>query len=177
MAYTLDFDEIKAQHKIEDVAKRLGLTLKKTGNQLRGKCFSGDGGDRALVITPGKGLWYSFGLQEGGDAIKLVQLVNDCSAKEAAAWIAGNEPLEKRTAPPKEDAEARGGFRVLEYLEHDHPAVEALGLEPEDAQRLGIGYCPRGIYRGKVAVPIRTEDGTLRGYIGLIECQLPPKWC
>ena len=30
--------------------------------------------------------------------------------------------------------------------------------------------------RGFVAVPIRLEDGTLAGYIGITEATLPPRW-
>jgi hypothetical protein len=34
----------------------------------------------------------------------------------------------------------------------------------------------RGIMRGHVAVPIRLQDGTLAGYIGITEAKLPPRW-
>lgn len=169
----LDFEAIKEAHPIEGVAERLGLELKQSGKQLRGPCPSGQGGARALVITPDKGVWYSFAKEQGGDVIALVQLVNDCSAKDAAAWIA-NEPLEK-AAKPSNKSKSERGFRELDYLKPDHPAVEALGLS-EIAEVVGIGYAPRGIMRGKVAVPIRTPDGTLLGYLGLTECVVPPKW-
>ena len=170
-----DFEQIKADNPIEQVAEKLGLTLKKANNQLRGECPSGEGGDRALVITPHKGLWYSFGLKRGGDCLALVELVNNCSTKEAATFLSGTAPLEKSKSSPKK-TEARGGFRPLEYLEPDHPAVEALGMEPDTAEALGMGYAPRGILKGTVAVPIRTDTGQLAGYVGITEATLPPKW-
>ena len=177
MSSFIDFAAVKAANPIAEVAERLGLTLKKAGNTLRGPCPSGDGGERALVITPAKGVWYSFAKQEGGDVIALVQLVNDCSAKEAAQFLSGTVPLEKANrSSPDEGSEARGGFAPLTYLEADHLAVEAIGLDPQDAQTLGIGYAPRGTMRGTVAIPIRTDDGTLAGYIGITEAKLPPKW-
>ena len=37
-------------------------------------------------------------------------------------------------------------------------------------------YAPRGTLRGTVAVPIRTKDGMLVGYIGITEAKLPPRW-
>lgn len=107
--------------------------------------------------------------------LALVQLVNDCDVKEAAQFLAGKEPLEKAKEPTSERGAERG-FRPLTYLEPDHAAVEALGLEAKDATSLGIGYAPRGILRGTVAVPIRTADGILAGYIGITEAKLPPKW-
>lgn len=176
MSY-LDFEQIKADNPIAEVAERLELELKKSGKQLRGPCPSGDGGTRAFVITPSKGVWYSFALQKGGDVLALVQLVHGGSAKDAAQFLAGDTaPLEK---PPKRSSTEEGtgrGFRPLAYLEPDHAAVEALGLEPETATALGIGYAGRGILRGKVAVPVRNEDGSLAGYIGVTEATLPPKW-
>jgi hypothetical protein len=58
-----------------------------------------------------------------------------------------------------------------------HPAVAALGFEPEDAQALGIGYAGRGIMRGLVAIAVRLEDGSLAGYVGVEEiAKLPPRW-
>lgn len=177
MSGFIDFEAVKTANPIADVAKRLGLQLKKAGNALRGPCPSGDGGERGFVITPSKGVWYSFPLQKGGDVLALVQLINDCSTREAAQFLSGTVPLEKAQRPSSEEgSEARGGFAPLTYLEHDHMAVGALGLELEDAEALGIGYAPRGTMRGTVAVPIRTEDGTLAGYIGITEAKLPPKW-
>jgi len=55
-------------------------------------------------------------------------------------------------------------------------AVEALGFAAEDAKALGIGYCPKGIMRGTLAVPVRLEDGTLAGYLGITDAKLPPRW-
>lgn len=177
MAYNLDFEEIKQQHSIESVADRLGLELKKNGQQLRGPCFSGAEGDRKLVITPSKGLWYSFALNEGGDVIKLVSLVNNVSPKEAAAWIAGETvPEKKPVTASSQGSEARGGFAPLQYLDPDHPAVEAIGFSAEDAQRIGCGFAPRGILKGHVAVPVRSETGQLLGYVGITEAVLPKEW-
>lgn len=177
MSTFIDFEAVKAANPIDQVAERLGLDLKKAGQALRGPCPSGEGGERSLVITPAKGVWYSFALQKGGDVLALVQLINDCSAKQAAQFLSGTVPLEKAAKPsPEEGSEARGGFTPLPYLEPDHIAVEALGLDPADAEALGIGYAPRGTMRGTIAIPIRTENGTLAGYIGITEAKLPPKW-
>lgn len=173
----IDFEAVKADNPIDQVAERLGLELKKTGNQLRGPCPSGKGNERAFVITPSKGLWFSFGLQEGGDVLAMVELVNKCSTKDAAHFLSGDTvPPEKRKKRQSKESAAERGFRPLDYLEADHPAVEALGIEAEDADILGIGYAPRGVLRGTVAVPVRLSDGTISGYIGITEAKLPPKW-
>lgn len=177
MAPVLDFQEIKAANPIEQVAAQLGLNLKKAGNQLRGSCPSGADGDRKFVVTPAKGLFYSFALQKGGDVLALVELVNGCTTKEAAEYLLGDTPpQEKPKGTSKKSNGSERGFKPLDYLIFDHEAVEVLGFSAEDAERFGIGFCPRGIYKGQVAIPIRLEDGTLAGYVGAEEIQLPPQW-
>jgi hypothetical protein len=70
----------------------------------------------------------------------------------------------------------RAGFAPLDYLEPSHEAVEAVGFDPIVAEALGIGYAPKGMLRGTVAVPVRLPDGSLAGYIGITEAKLPTKW-
>ncbi len=166
----VDFAQVKEQHPIDQVAERLGLKLKKSGAQLRGQCPSGQGDERGFVITPAKSVWFSFPQQKGGDAIALVSFVLDLPPKEAAAWIVGNQPEKK------EKSETVEGFKPLDYLAFEHEAVQALGFEASDAEKIGCGYCPRGIFRGRVAVPIRLSDGTLIGYIAIQDCELPKEW-
>jgi hypothetical protein len=165
-----DFAKVKAEHSLESVAERLGLALKKHGNAWRGPCPSKPGDERALVLTPGKG-WYSFAANKGGDVISLVAFVKGMSVKDAANWIEGTQRTE-----PEKGTKGEDGFKPLDYLQHDHDAVVALGFDPADAERLGVGFAPRGLMKGTVAIPIRTADGKLAGYIGVTDATLPPRW-
>ena len=114
-------------------------------------------------------MWYCFAAQVGGDLIALAAHIRKCDVKDAAAWLDGGKTEKAET--PKD-----GTFKPLD-LEYDHPAVAALGFSPEDAQALGIGYAGKGIMRGLVALPIRLEDGTLAGYVGVQDiAKLPPRW-
>lgn len=176
----IDFQQVKADHPIMTVAERLGLTLKKDGQTFRGPCPSGAEGERKFVITPAKQAWYSFAAQKGGDVISLVSFVKGIGLKEAAAWIAGDTSVpekKKRDAPAeKEPSGEERGFKPLDYLQHDHDAVVALGFDPEFAKAVGLGYAPRGVMRGTIAVPVRNSNGTLLGYIGVTEARLPSNW-
>lgn len=173
MTYAVDFAKLKAEHPIEKVAERLGLKLKPHGPQFRCACPSGEGDERGLVITPAKGAFYSFPAQKGGDCISLVAFTKGLSLKDAAAWIQGQAQQPEKSIQAGKPTE---GFKPLDYLQHDHDAVIALGFDPEDAQRLGIGFAPRGVLKGTVAIPVRTEDGKLAGYIGITDARLPPRW-
>jgi len=170
----LDFQQIKDDSPIETVIERLGLNMKKRGNQYRGKCPICGGSERALAITPSKNAYYCFTDKKGGDVIQLVAHIHEIGVKEAAKWLSSAVPEEKKRKPTKSSEDK--GFKPLDYLEPDHEAVVALGFEPEDAERIGVGYAKRGVMRGTVALPVRLSDGTLVGYIGVEDCVLPGSW-
>lgn len=76
------------------------------------------------------------------------------TVKEAAEWLAGDRP--RGDTKPKENVDKPNeGFKPLEYLQAEHPAVEAIGFDPDVAQALGIGFAPRGVLKGTVAIPLR----------------------
>jgi hypothetical protein len=57
----VDFAALKQRVSIEQTAVLLGLQTNPAGNQLRAACPAcKEGGDRAIVITPEKGLFYCF---------------------------------------------------------------------------------------------------------------------
>ena len=84
----IDFQELKARVSIEQAIQILGLQLKPAGNQLRGPCPTcKTGGDRVLVVSPSKGMFYCHAGQTGGDQIALVAHVKACKTNEAAAFL------------------------------------------------------------------------------------------
>jgi hypothetical protein len=93
--------------------------------------------------------------------------------KETATTSPSSETVEK-----EKGSGAERGFSPLPYLMPEHPAVQALGISPDVARALGLGYAPRGHHRGCVAIPVRNDDGRLAGYIGFdgTTIRLPPKW-
>jgi DNA primase len=185
----IDFAALKEQVSFEDAISLLDLTLKRSGAQWRGACpMCGTGGDRALVITEGKG-YYCFGGKKGGDQIALAAHILNLPARDAAQALAeraGIVPSQdrnstsagtgtgSRTVP---ESEGVGGSKLspLSYLEPDHDAINALGLDAAFCTAHGIGYAPRGVVRGSVAIPFRDEGGTLLGYFGVQELTyIPP---
>jgi DNA primase len=180
----LDFAALKEAVSFASVVELLDLKLKRSGNQWRGPCPAcNSGGDRALVVTEGKG-FFCFALKRGGDQIALAAHVLDLPARDAAQELAERAGIVAegkststgtRTVGTVPESEGVGGSKLspLSYLEHDHEAVHAVGFDPEKAKAMGIGYAPRGIMRGTVAIPIRDEHGTLLGYIGVTDATLP----
>lgn len=174
---TLSFSELKAQVSIEQVLPLIGLSLKRHQSQLRGTCpICKDGGDRAFVVTPAKGLYYCFGkCRTGGDMLSLVSRVRDCSVREAAEYIAerlglaGSRPKADTTVPrdgSPQPLSPREGLKPLEYLQAEHDAVQALGVAAETCEYFGAGFAPKGIMRGRLAIPIHDRSGALLAYCG-----------
>ena len=169
MSAFVDFNNVKNKFTIEDVMKKLGLNFTLKNNQYRGACPRCEGHERALVITPAKGLWYCFDAKQGGDQIQLTAHLKDVSAKEAAQWIIGKDSSSHNSQGGNGRAEGPDskGLTALPYLEADHPAVVALGFDAAIAEALGVGFAPRGTMSGRVLIPLRTPTGTLAGYAGI----------
>ena len=172
MSGYVDFAALKERVSIEAAILLLGLELKQRNGQWRGPCPTcKSGGDRALVVTPAKNAFYCFGGRTGGDVIAFAAHVRDCGMKEAAAFLAGecgdeSASRSQNTVPeerPKEDVRS---FQPLTYLQPDHDAVKTLGLEPETCVEFGAGYAPKGIMRGRLAIPVHDLHGTLMAYCG-----------
>jgi hypothetical protein len=108
--------------------------------------------------------------------------------KDAAAFLIGTGTStvpstgSRGTVPDRPQSQKAGsnppspGIKPLDYLQHDHPAVEAIGFEAETAKALGVGFAPRGTMSGLVLIPVRLETGELAGYIGITEAKLPRKF-
>lgn len=170
----VNFHDVKAKVSITQIADWLGLKLQKAGEQLRGPCpLHNDGGKRSLVITPAKSVFYNFCPQCkcGGDAIALVSHIKGLSPRDAALEIARQfclgepeKPAQPKPAPRPESRE--GPLKPLDYLEAEHENVAALGLSPATCQHFGAGYAGKGIMRGRLAIPIHDQKGTLLAYCG-----------
>jgi DNA primase len=180
MAAFIDFKALKAAVSIGDAAELLNLTLKKSNNQLRGKCPAcGDGDERTLAITPDRNLFYCFSEKKGGDQIQLVQHITGLDVQDAAAYLsphpgaAHNSPVpeQKKAAATKKEVEFNPAAFAAKLVFSDE--VAALGLSEQDAARLGIGFT-----RGRVYFPMKDDTGFICGFVGYNSegLKMPPKW-
>lgn len=63
------------------------------------------------------------------------------------------------------------------HLRHEHPYLQDERQVPvELAEEFGIGYCPRGIMAGRIAIPIHDKDGNLVAYAGRDTKDREPKY-
>lgn len=164
----IDFTSVKEQINIAGAAERLGLQLKRSANQLRGFCLRcKSGGDRALVITPDKGSFYCWAEKTGGDVIALVAHIKDIGMRDAAEYLVGRPQEANDNVPAAKPKETQKGIKPLDYLDHEHESIKALGIDPLYAKEYGIGYASKGTMRGRVLLPVSNRTCILLGYCGV----------
>lgn len=182
MNAVIDFAEVKHKVAIERALPVLGLQLQSYGPAMRGPCPAcKQGGERALVVTPGKQAWYCFAWKRGGDVIALVAHIKAISQRDAAIYLTEQFQLAGRptaatasaphTSPERQARKALVGpkqaLQPLSYLEPVHEAVQGLGIDPDTAIEFQAGYAGRGVLRGRLAVPVRSPEGELLAYVGI----------
>jgi hypothetical protein len=71
--------------------------------------------------------------------------------------IQGGKVRSATTVPPHDH------FQPLDYLGIRSRYGRTFGNSPDSAEALGIGYAPKGMMKGYVAIPIRLPTGGLTG--------------
>jgi len=178
----IDFQALKQRVTIEQVVAMLGLDLKQSGSQWRGPCpVCRSGGNRALAVNTDKQAFYCFPSKACGDLIALTAHIKAISPgkegqREAAEIVArhfGNsdtvnsaQSTVPNLSPSPHQERPQGTLRPLEYLQAEHEAVQAMGVSAATAKAWGAGYAPKGIMRGRFAIPIQDRHGSLLAYCG-----------
>ena len=167
----VEFADLKTSINIMDVASgMLSLVLTPSSGAFRTQCPICKS-MKALVVTPGKG-WYCHGrCKTGGDIIKLVATVRRIEPREAALQIQEHFGSQSRTVNRPRDSgntdRATQLSRVLERLQPEHEAIQALGISPETARLFESGYNPSGVQAKRYSDAIRDTAGVLVTFAGI----------
>ena len=54
----------------------------------------------------------------------------------------------------------------LKSLDPDHPFFEERGISPKTVRHFNLGFCSKGIMRGRIAIPIYNHERNLVAYCG-----------
>ncbi len=131
--------------------------LAKAGKRYKGLCPLHKEKTPSFSVEPQQGLFYCFGCGQGGDAIRLHQLLSGDDFPAAIEALAGRYgiPLPKRTAAGRgerrepdleETLERAAAFFRAELARAPEPRhyLERRGIETALAERYGLGYAPPG---------------------------------
>jgi DNA primase len=127
-----------------------------------------------------KRVFHCFGCGAKGNMLDFIALKEDVSIKEAAllasewfdtgatpsaaprANLGPPEPRKKPQGPTKTNAPLTFQLR----LQGHHPYLRERGIEAQTAEHFGVGYCNRGLLKGRIAIPIHDVQGNLVAYAG-----------
>ena len=191
----IDFTALKRQVSIKDVLSRYGLLTglhEKKPGRLVGPCpIHGGKNGTSFNVDLEKNVFHCFSQCGGGNVLDLVMKIEGCAIREAgeklADWFGlswtrrrngeqkpvATNPTPPKPATPAHTSERNGAGRANPPLERpltglnpDHPYLVERGLTVPTIRTFGIGYCTRGLMRGRIAIPIHDEYGDLVAYAG-----------
>ena len=178
------YQELKERVSMQDVLDWYGVDwLKGSGQNLVGYCPIHHGkNSRQFTVNLEKNVYYCFGdCKGGGNIFNFVAKKERVSIREAALliqeWFPGSTEdqagrvseaparLQKRGEPQGELVNKPLTFE-LKNLSADHPFFTERGIKPETVAHFGLGYCEKGMMKGRVVIPIHNESGELVAYCG-----------
>jgi hypothetical protein len=185
----VSFADVKRAVSFEAVLLRYGLLegLSRKGANLAGPCpFCEAASSRHFQVNIVKNAWYCFGCKEGGNVLDFVAKREGVRVRDAALlldrWfdlgLLAEKPPKAAVVEgtpnddPREPQEAPTANPPLTFalktLDAAHPSLKVLGLSASTIESFGLGYCTKGLQKGRIAIPIRNASGDLVAYAGLL---------
>jgi DNA primase len=144
----------------------------------------------------GRGIWQCFGCGAKGNLIEFAARMESLNPddlgdfRKAALFLqktfVGKDGGEREKLKPEprrevtrerseqEDPEEIPGVVnapldfELQRLDYSHPYLRERGFTEETIKAFGLGYCQRGLMKGRIAIPLHDAEGALIGYAGRI---------
>jgi len=158
--------------------------MKKSGKNLISACPIHKGSNpRQFSVDPEKNIFNCFGdCKSGGNVLDFVAKMEGVSLREAGLLIKdkilngicldAKEPDTKTVKAEKEEPPADKvtvnpplTFQ-LKNLKTDHSFFSEQNIEPETVKHFGLGFCAKGMMKGRIVIPIHNELGELVAYCG-----------
>lgn len=185
MANWISFQDLRNRVSLEDILRHYGLMgkFRRSKDELIGLCPFHEETTGSFHASMTKNIFHCFGCQRKGDILDFVALTEGVDARQAAfiiqEWfrVLSGAISRSEMPDPENQAVVSGGldeaggenpllaFRLRD-LDPNHPYLVARGLEKETIEYFGLGYCSRGLMRGRVVIPIQNERGELVAYSG-----------
>lgn len=191
----VSFQAIKERVPIRDILDHYGLWERLTPqgeDTLLGPCPIHHGKHPSQFrVSLAKNCWNCFGPCRGGNILDLVAGLEGVTLAEAARLIDGWFPEEDESAGETEQRSDAGNvptraergreapepgegymnpvlpFGRLKNLDFDHAYLRGeRGFDRATLEYFGVGFCTKGMHRGRIAIPIHNRKGELVSYLG-----------
>jgi DNA primase len=188
----IDFKELRSKLDFEQVLRHYGVEVKRKGNQYHGFCplpdHNGKKNSPSFSAQLEKGIFQCFGCGAKGNVLEFAALMEKADPKDGAALHRVATELQKRFCPelgnkPKEKTAKQPEVKpnnempvvvnapldfALKGLDREHPYLKGRGFTSETIAHFGLGFCSRGMLKGRIAIPLHDHDGKLVGYAGRV---------
>jgi DNA primase len=187
----VDFGELKQWISMADILGQYGLLDKlkpqKGGDELVGLCPFHQEKRRSLHVSVRKNAWQCFGCKRHGNILDFVAHKEGVDIRKAALMIQGwfdiggeksvdtvltvsEKPHGASEVPGPADEQPVQENPPLTFelknLDPKHTYLKERGVSKEAIEFFGLGYCSRGLMKGRIAIPIHDERGKLVAYAG-----------
>ncbi len=192
MAHWVSFRELREQVSMEDILRHYGLMEKfrRSKDEVIGLCPFHEETTGSFHASLTKNVLHSCGCQSKGNIMNFVALMEGVEVRPAAFLIqewfqVSFGDASRRVVDASEIQAGVSGTRdeagvenppltfSLRKLDPRHPYLPERGLEKETIEYFGLGYCSRGLMRGRVVIPIHNERGELVAYSGRYPGEAP----
>jgi DNA primase len=195
MSTWIDFKELRMKLRFLEVLEHYSIEVTVKGQRATGFCplptHRGQRRSPSFSVNLVRGIWQCFGCQAKGNVLDFACRMegfnpnNPKELRQAALKIRETFHLE-RTAG--QEAPARAARQSTEKpnlatqpvlinepidfelrtLDPGHPYLKERGFTEETIRHFGLGYCNRGMLKGRFAIPLHDPQGRLVGYAGRI---------
>lgn len=200
--YEIDFAEVKAKVSFDRVLQYLNINMRRVNpSQFKDRCVFCES-PRGLTVTISNakaptGIFRCWSCGKYGDQLEFVSLARGHAPKDrrgqyeaaqelfkqflSVAGTVGTVTREKGTVETVTSSQDGGELqakltKILESLVPEHPAVQALGIEPDTARHFQAGFRATGFLRQRLLIPVHNPKGKLIAFCGraLAAEQTPP---
>jgi DNA primase len=181
----VDFKKVKEAVKFELVLEHYGISLMPAkGDELLGLCPFHEDTKPSFRVNTKKRVFHCFGCDAKGNVLDFVVRKEGVTVKKAALLVsewfgigiegsgAVNANMSHTGSPmkagpaPAEPVEPNKPLKFTLQVKHDHTYLQERGIDPDLARTSGVGFCDRGMMKGRIAIPIHDADGNLVAYAG-----------
>lgn len=193
----IDFKALRAKLDFEQILRHYKVEVKRKGKQHHGYCplpnHNGQRNSPSFSADLERGIFQCFGCGAKGNVLEFAALMASVDPKDGQALRKFAAKLQAQFCPelgsdapnapappavkPKPTAKSEPDLPVvinepldfeLRGLDAAHPYLLSRGFTRETIARFGLGYCSRGMLKGRVAIPLHDATGKLIGYAGRV---------
>jgi DNA primase len=193
MSTWVNFKELRAKLNFEHVLRHYNVEVKRKGNQHHGFCplpnHNGKKNSPSFSANLEKGIFQCFGCGAKGNVLEFASMMENVSPEDGESLRTVALRLQDRfcsevtkTAEPRkrelnpEQSQTKGKLVVvnapldfeLKDLDYDHPYLPGRGFSRETINHFGLGFCARGYFKDRIAIPLFDHNAKLVGYAGRV---------